>query len=419
MAFLSIKNSLLPDTLTTHEITRCLYALEGLNIAIEPNIAWGEVFAALRWPHETALICDNNTWQALAHSITDELKNHGYHITLINLGSTPTPTIDRVRYICAQATNCKALIAVGSGTLNDLVKYSAHQLQKPYAICGTAASMNGYLSANAAIVVDGHKKSLKAALPCAALFDTTVLKAAPARLHHAGIGDSICRPTAQADWLLSHHLLGTSYDPLPFKLLQPFEADMLQGKTDALITTLLLSGLGMTLCGGSYPASQGEHLVAHYMDMRYPDVAHATLHGEQIGVTTLFMSALQHGLLALPEAPQWVAPTLPDEQQCMQIFGEETGASVWSEWHAKRQSMGSKEEFNERLAKYWPIIHEDITPIIIPISEIDRSLHRAGAPSTAQELGWMPEQFNEAAHHAHLIRNRFTFLDLGVLAKPN
>jgi glycerol-1-phosphate dehydrogenase [NAD(P)+] len=417
MAFLPIKTSLLPPSLSQGETTRCLQVIDGLNISVEADINWQETFSALNWPHDTALVCDNNTWPALARDLADTLKNAGFRITLINLGSSPLPDEETVGYVCNQASRCKALIAVGSGTLNDITKYSAHQLQKPYAICGTAPSMNGYLSANAAITVKGHKQSLKAALPCAALFDTNILAAAPDRMKQAGIGDSICRPTAQADWLLSHHLMGTSYDPLPFKLLQPFEADMLKGKNEALIKTLLLSGVGMTLCGGSYPASQGEHLVAHYMDMRYPDIAHTTLHGEQIAVSTLFMSALQQGLLALREAPSWVAESLPDETYCTQHFGVEVGASVWKEWQAKRDAMGTQEEFNERLAKKWPMIREDIMPHILPLAAVDRSLRRNGAPRTAQELGWTPEQFTEAAHNAHLIRNRFTFIDLGVLAK--
>ena len=55
-----------------------------------------------------------------------------------------------------------ALVAVGSGTINDLCKYAAAQDGKPYAVFATAPSMNGYTSKNAAITVDGHKKSLPA-----------------------------------------------------------------------------------------------------------------------------------------------------------------------------------------------------------------------------------------------------------------
>ena len=36
---------------------------------------------------------------------------------------------------------------------------------------------------------------------------------------------------------------------------------------ELLMQTLLLSGLGMTIAGGSYPASQGEHMIAHTYEM--------------------------------------------------------------------------------------------------------------------------------------------------------
>ena len=98
----------------------------------------------------------------------------------------------------------------------------------------TAPSMNGYVSANAAITVAGHKKSLPAAAPVAVFVDLEVLSDAPPRLIRAGLGDSICRPTAQADWLLSHFLLETPYNDLPFRLLADDEADLLAGAAGLL-----------------------------------------------------------------------------------------------------------------------------------------------------------------------------------------
>ena len=38
---------------------------------------------------------------------------------------------------------------------------------------------------------------------------------------------------------------------------------------------------------GSYPASQGEHLIAHTMEMKHGSTLMESYHGEQIGVTTL------------------------------------------------------------------------------------------------------------------------------------
>ena len=68
----------------------------------------------------------------------------------------------------------------------------------------TAPSMNGYTSLNAAITEHGHKMSLPAQAPVGAFFDLGVLSAAPARMIRSGLGDSLCRTTAQADWLLAH-----------------------------------------------------------------------------------------------------------------------------------------------------------------------------------------------------------------------
>src|SRR5437660_675318 len=153
-----------------------------------------------------------------------------------------------------------AVVAVGSGTINDLCKYTAAQDGKPYAVFATAPSMNGYTSQNAAITVGGHKKSLPAAGPAGVFMDLAVLSAAPTRMIRAGLGDSLCRSTAQADWLLSHCLLGTPYRRAPFALLAEDEPVLLDdpqalfhGDSEAmraLARTLVLSGLGMAICNG-------------------------------------------------------------------------------------------------------------------------------------------------------------------------
>ena len=125
-------------------------------------------------------------------------------------------TAETVRDACERAD---AIVAVGSGTINDLCKYAAAMAGKPYAVFATAPSMNGYASKNAAITVDGHKRSLAAASPHGVFMDLAILAAAPPRMIRAGLGDSLCRSTAQADWLLSHHVRGTAYRRAPFALL--------------------------------------------------------------------------------------------------------------------------------------------------------------------------------------------------------
>ena len=48
-------------------------------------------------------------------------------------------------------------VAVGSGTLNNIVKRAAYECDRPYMCVGTAASMDGYTSFGASIAKEGRK----------------------------------------------------------------------------------------------------------------------------------------------------------------------------------------------------------------------------------------------------------------------
>jgi hypothetical protein len=99
----------------------------------------------------------------------------------------------------------------------------------------------------------------------------------------------VADPRTQADWLMAHPLFNQPYHAAPFALLAVDEAELF-GSAAALVAggltatrylarTLVLSGFGMTICGGSYPASQGEHLISHQVDMMADETCPKTLHG--------------------------------------------------------------------------------------------------------------------------------------------
>src|SRR5437667_6009325 len=197
--------------------------------------------------------------------------------------------------------------------------------------------MNGDTSQNAAITVGGHKKSLPAAGPAGVFMDLAVLSAAPARMIRAGLGDSLCRSTAQADWLLSHCLLGTPYRRAPFAWLAEDEPVLLDdpqalfhGDSEAmraLARTLVLSGLGMAICNGSYPASQGEHLISHFIDMFAPADRAVYFHGEQVAVARLTMAQTQEEVLAAGRPHLGSHPLPGAELQAR--FATDTVGSCW------------------------------------------------------------------------------------------
>lgn len=398
-----------------------MLAVPTRSVVIAPSLAGDEasVVAELGLGRRLAVISDSITHTVLGARVERALAAIG-DVVPVTLVGRPHADMARVAEVRRETRLADALIAVGSGTLNDVCKYAATLDGKPYAIFGTAPSMNGYTSVSAAVTVDGLKRSLPAVAAHGVFLDLEVLARAPVRLIRAGLGDSLCRPTAQADWLLAHLLLGQPYREAPFALLAEDEAGLLAepealvagdpGAIARLARTLVLSGFGMTICGGSYPASQGEHLISHYADMRGAAAWPESFHGEQIGVTTLAMARLQERVLA--GGPPRLGPTRDDEVALARHFGPDLGQACWRELSAKRLDGAATDRLNQRLVTTWDAWRVRLAAVTRPAELLADVLRRAGAPTTPEELGWPRSFFRDAIRHAREIRSRFTFLDL-------
>jgi len=387
-----------------------------------------ELVAALDVGHHLALVADEDTYAALGRRIERALDGR-FAVQRIVLDRAPHADAATLEQLAARlAPGTDAVVAVGSGTINDLCKLAALGRGCPQLVFATAPSMNGYTSLSASITEGGLKRSVRAATAVGAFFDLGVLAAAPVRLIRAGLGDSLCRPTAQADWLLSHLLLDRPYREAPFALLAADEPALL-GQARALVSgdltamrhlvrTLVLSGLGMTIAGGSYPASQGEHLLSHYIDMMRPTGLPEALHGEQTGVCAFAMARLQDRILART-APPVLLPTAVDRDAVIRRFGAERGEACWRELEPKRIDRDRAEQLNARLAAGWDAMRDRIRGVALGAGRIHEVLTAAGAPVMPPDLGWPDALFEDAVAHAREIRNRYTFLDFAAdLAPP-
>jgi glycerol-1-phosphate dehydrogenase [NAD(P)+] len=390
-------------------------------IVVERSLAGEEAgrVAALRLGRRLAVVSDAVTHDVLGARIERALRTIA-HVDSVVLPAHPHADMPTVEAVRAGSASADALIAVGSGTINDLAKFAAAQDRKPYAVFATAPSMNGYTSANAAITVDGHKKTLPATLARGVFVDLAIFAAAPPRMIRAGLGDSLCRPTAQIDWLLSHHALGTPYRSAPFALLAPDEPvlfaapeALLAGDLDAmraLAQTLVLSGIGMTLCGSSAPASQGEHLISHYVDMRTPAGRPPYLHGEQVAVATLTMARLQEAVLDAP--PPVVRASIVDADALCTHFGADVGAQCWQEFAPKRLTSERAAQLTARLATTWERLRRDAAAARVAADRLGDIMRRIGGPRRPSDIGLEPSFYADAVRHARFLRNRYTFLDL-------
>ncbi len=377
-------------------------------------------------------VCDKNTYPVAGRDIERKLSAQS-----LVLKDKILPDMGRVKEITDNLTNIDAVVAIGSGTINDLCKYASYQAGKPYIVFGTAPSMNGYASANVSLIKGGVKQSFQAHLPQAVFLDTDILAAAPRRLIQSGIGDSICRTTAQADWMLSHFLLGTEYKQAPFDILHDCEQELFAVAPDnaefieVLAENLILSGIGMYISGGSYPASQAEHMIAHYVESKYGSELPESFHGEQIAVTTLMIAELQEKILAQDKVELKDEP-LPEKGLTAEKISEINRLlkENWGDCHsaalhgkasriqntetrscAKLYTQFPQDDGAEKIEKYGNI-HEQIKKITKPSTEIRKMLEKHSCPTNYKDLGWSEEIYNDALKNARKSRGRFTFLNL-------
>ena len=280
------------------------------------------------------LVADNYTYEAAGRQVEQLLDQAGlaYHKRVFQ---TETPLVPNEyalgSVLAAMTSQDDMLLAVGSGTLNDVTKYVSARTGVPYVIAATAPSMDGYASTVAPTILDGVKTTLPAGYPAAIVADVDILKDAPMPMLTAGFGDIIGKFTSLADWRLSHQLNGEYYCPevagvieaavetcaANAKALAQREPQAIQAVTEALI----LSGLAMGMVGVSRPASGAEHQMAHYweMDALRRGEEHP-LHGNAVGVGTVLAASLYE--MAAEYLPQGFAA--PDKGQilaCLQAAG--------------------------------------------------------------------------------------------------
>jgi glycerol dehydrogenase-like iron-containing ADH family enzyme/GH43 family beta-xylosidase len=217
------------------------------------------------------------------------------------------------------------VIAVGSGTLNDLGKAISDGAGKvPQWIIGTAASMDGYASTVAALTLNNMKTNGYFNPPKVIIGDTAIMCKAPRSMTVAGIGDMAAKYNAGLDWKLSHLLTGEYYCEFVAKamldvtdriidlaLAAPEEGEFADELIESVMEGLVLSGVYMSYMGSSRAASGSEHHFSHFWEMWLQlNNKPAIYHGAKVGVGTLIMDRLYREFLTLDVEARRVIPRL-------------------------------------------------------------------------------------------------------------
>jgi len=366
------------------------------------------------------VVADEQTWEAMGRRIAKALRSLGAVDEIIF--KSPHASLSEVENLKQKLVGATSVIAVGSGSVNDLCKHATFQLGLRYSVFGTAASMNGYTSKTASMALEsGLKVSLASHAPAGFFVDLKVSAEAPPYLAAAGFGDCLCRSVAQIDWWMSHRLFDTPYFEEPYLIEIPDEKELNSrahllpaGDITAigyLHRVLTLCGLGMAFTNSSHHGSMGEHQVSHYIDCFAGKQHPGTLHGQQVGVASITMARIQQHFLSSKKPPV-IEPTRIDPDGMARRMGPEIAEQCLVEYQKKALDVEGAAIASAKLAEIWPELRRECLEMSIPAEELRIVLEASGGPTTASTLGVPVDFYREAVCHAHEMRNRFSFVDI-------
>lgn len=379
---------------------------------------------------------DKNTWPVAGEKLIEVLMRHGQEVIRYDVahkenGDDPICNdlmITAFEEALAES-DASAAIAVGAGTINDVVKLGAHNRSIPMACVGTAPSMNGYTSGIAAVLSDGVKTTNPCTAPRVVIADVDVMAEAPYRMICSGLGDLMSKPVSNADWQLSAWLNDSFHSSEAMEIIEAGAA-MLDGvapklpKRDreavaGLTASLMLSGLAMSVAGSSSPASGGEHLISHFIDMTA--IAYGEphdFHGCQVGVGTVTTAFLYEKLQEMdPESidiDARVEALLPWEEY-EALLKERFDILFDAVVKHARPAYPSPEELRSRLQRLkegWQFLETKVARTLRTSQSLKEELLSAECPVRFQELDVAKERAFRAITHSKDIRNRYTILHL-------
>jgi glycerol-1-phosphate dehydrogenase [NAD(P)+] len=325
-------------------------------------------------------------------------------------------------------------VAVGSGTINDLVKLAAHRAGRPSYLCvATAASMDGYTAFGASITFEGAKQTFNCPAPRVVVADIDVIRRAPPAMTAAGYADLSAKITAGADWILADALGAEPIDPRAWAIVQGGLRDSLAAPADAragraeaitpLVEGLMLGGFAMQWSKTSRPASGAEHQFSHLWDMEHHvHNGEAPSHGFKVGVATLAVTRFYEQLLAHDFrtldvdacVAAWPAADATEAGIRRRFAGTDFIETAVTETHAKHLPPAILRAQLQQLRATWPEIRARLQAQLLPSAELRRRLELVGAPTEPEQIGLTRARFRDGFFRAYHIRRRFTVLDVAV-----
>jgi len=375
----------------------------------------GKILKENGFPKKIFLLADNASIAA-ADGIIENIEKAGFTVEKFIYPVMKKALMTEVEKIRDLSSDCDGLLAVGTGSVNDICRYASFLDKKAFAIFGTAPSMDGFASSVAPIINNGFKMSLPSHQPSVIMADTKILANAPLELKAAGFGDVIGKKIARVDWEISRLLTGEYFCENIASLIDK-AVDTLISLSDKIQTNdetaakaemeaLVLSGLSISLAGSSRPASGAEHMIAHMWEIKEIEAGrNPQYHGRYVSVATVLANKIYRKIA------QTESIEAHKENIDFNTFSDNFG--FMKPEIIKLNVPPVTDEVDPTLLKErWRQITETVNKFLPTDSELDKIMKNAGAVTMVEEVGISKEIEKFAVEYHPFIRHRITLTRL-------
>lgn len=389
----------------------------------------GRIASQVTRSRRAAVFADQAGFVAAGARVSQALEAAGFAVETLVLPDDPLPkaSVDEAQPIleCLAADEALFPVSVGSGVMNDLVKYAAFQTGRRYMSVATAASMDGYTSAGAPLAKGGFKVTIPTRAPIALVADMDVIATAPAEMTGWGYGDLAGKSPAGGDWLLAELVGAEPRDDTAWPLVQDHlrgwladPAQVAGGDFNAcarLFIGLTAVGFAMEFHESSRPASGADHQIAHMWEMEGLAFAGRKVsHGAAVSVGCVLTLAFYDWLLAqdlsdvsapapdLEAQLQDLRRVIPNDLIADRAEAETRAKTIGPDQHAARLS---------RIRAGWSETRTHLQRHLYRADEMMQMLEQAGAPARAVQIGVDDAHLERTLRAAAYIRSRYTILD--------
>ena len=378
--------------------------------------------------HSLYLVSDHITYGIAGQKCMDILARAGIRAEIIQLTHLEFDEATLGELVIHMPQDCDLVVAVGTGTINDMTRYFSFKLGRPFFTVATAAPMDGFASSIAAIHVNHLKTTFQAQTPLAVIGDTEILKNAPYPMIAAGLGDLLGKCTCLCDWRLSHIITGEHQCERIMELVEKCVQDLLPVAGRAkerdpkvlgdIMEGLVLTGVAMSLYGNSRPASGCEHHMSHYWETILEQRGQRPApHGAQVGVGTVLVLKAVELLLerkvdfdAARRAAEAYDP-VKWREEIQRAYGPAAPGVIEMEEEAGRNASAGRLARTDTMERRW----SEISALLrtLPTSDyVADLLSGLGAPCRPEGIGIDRKLLKDTFLYCKEIRARYTILQM-------